>query len=426
MANWSRLREALASIDDRDTYAWGELDELVGGLPRSAYEHAAFWKGDRSGWPGFTTVDVRVGHSVTFVRRLARQGWSPTMSPIPLPVSNTSDSPDLVLVGCVKQKLDRPAPAQDLYTSALFRKARAYAEASGAPWFVLSAKHGLVAPETVLDPYDLRLSKKPGEYRRAWGARVVDQLKHEASPLAEKVIEVHAGAAYCDAIRDRLRADGAQVVEPLYGLTMGRRLAWYGKSRLDLWDIQPPLPLATVADLVEHLGQGANAQTLSEFLATGGTELRSPGIYSWWVDHDGSRDLAAGLSQPIAPGLIYAGVAGATRSLSGRRSKNTLWGRIRDMHLGGRHEFSTFRLSLGSILASARKDTEIDEERLTAWMHEHLRVAAIPVGDADALDSLENAVLRELDPPLNLNKMPPSPIRGRLTELRRRYSRKTR
>jgi hypothetical protein len=49
MANWSRLREALASIDDRVTYAWGELDELVGGLPRSAYEHSAFWKGDRSG-----------------------------------------------------------------------------------------------------------------------------------------------------------------------------------------------------------------------------------------------------------------------------------------------------------------------------------------------------------------------------------------
>jgi hypothetical protein len=140
---------------------------------------------------------------------------------------------------------------------------------------------------------------------------------------------------------------------------MGRRLAWYGNSRLDSSDTQPPLSPATVVDLVEHLGEDVNAQTPGEFLATGGTGLRLPGIYSWWVDHGGSRDLSAGLSQPIAPGLIYAGTAGATRSRSGRKSKNTLWGRIRGMHLGGRHEFSTFRLSLGSILANAREEPEI-------------------------------------------------------------------
>ena len=426
MAKWSPLREALASVDDRVTYTWGELDELVGGLPRSAYDYAAFWKGDRSGWPGFTTVDVRVGDSVTFVRRSGGQAVSPGMSPTLRSVPSTSDSADLVLVGCVKQKLDRPAPAQDLYTSALFRKERAYAEASGAAWFVLSAKHGLVAPEAVLEPYDLGLSKTPRQYRRAWGARVIDQLKDQVGPLDGKVIEVHAGAAYCEPIRDQLRAAGAQVVEPLFGLTMGQRLAWYRESRLDASDAQRALPLSAVVDLVERLGPGAGARTPSEVPVTGVTEFRSPGLYSWWVDHDGSRDLTAGLGQPVHPGLIYAGLAGATRPRSGPKSSNTLWGRIRGMHLGGRHDFSTFRLSLGSILASARTETEIDEERLTAWMHEHLRFVAIPVDDGDALDGLESAVLRELDPPLNLDEMPPSPIRGRLTELRRQYGRKTR
>lgn len=47
---------------------------------------------------------------------------------------------DVVLVGCVKRKLSHPAPARDLYTSPLFAKGRAYAEASGAAWFVLSAQ----------------------------------------------------------------------------------------------------------------------------------------------------------------------------------------------------------------------------------------------------------------------------------------------
>jgi hypothetical protein len=65
-------------------------------------------------------------------------------------------------------------------------------------------------------------------------------------------------------------------------------------------------------------------------------------------------------------------------------------GRIRGIHLGGRHEFSTFRLSLGSILASARVEADIVEDELTAWMHQHLGgVLAIPFEDADTLGELE-------------------------------------
>ena len=45
-----------------------------------------------------------------------------------------------------------PAKAKDLYTSDWFRKARAYVEHRGGPWFILSAEHGLVDPETVIGP----------------------------------------------------------------------------------------------------------------------------------------------------------------------------------------------------------------------------------------------------------------------------------
>jgi hypothetical protein len=166
--------------------------------------------------------------------------------------------------------------------------------------------------------------------------------------------------------------------------------------------------------------------TPADFLATGGAGLRFPGLYSWWSDSDGAADLTAGLGHTIERGLIYAGLAGATRSRSGRKSTNTLWGRIRGMHLGGRHEFSTFRLSLGSVLANARGETEIDEVGLTAWMHEHLRLIAVPVEDADALNGLETAVLADLNPPLNLDKMLRNPTRDKLTELRRLHSRKSR
>lgn len=96
------------------------------------------------------------------------------------------------------------------------------------------------------------------------------------------------------------------------------------------------------------------------------------------------------------------------------------------MHLGGRREFSTFRLSLGSILAEANRATDIDEVALTEWMHAHLRLIAIPVADSDTLGSVETDVLAELNPPLNLDKVKRDPVRARLSALRRTYGRKRR
>ena len=107
----------------------------------------------------------------------------------------------IVLVTCVKTKGTRPAAARDLYTSALFRKERAYAERAGVPWFILSAEHGLVAPDEWLAPYERYLTDTPVSYRSAWGGWVAARLDLLAGPLSDKVVEVHAGSTYLDAIR---------------------------------------------------------------------------------------------------------------------------------------------------------------------------------------------------------------------------------
>jgi len=420
MADWTPLRRVLADVTSSVTLPWAELDALVGGLPNSAYVHNAFWKGDRSGWPGFTTTSVRVGESVTFVRSGQTPSKEPGRRPTPPPVRNADSQPDILLIGCVKKKLAVPAAAKDLYTSPLFRKGRAYAERINVPWFILSAEHGLVRPDDELAPYNLRLSKTPREYRRAWGVRVVADLDTAAGGLTGKSIEVHAGSAYTDAIRPQLIERGAVVVEALAGLRLGPRLSWYGADPLNR-----PEPSPETAELVNRLRKSEMAIQPADFLATDGAGLRTPGLYSWWVDADGAVDLSRGLGQPLHPGLIYAGLAGATRA-NGRKSKNTLWGRIKTMHLGGRHEFSTFRLSLGSILAEASKAPEIDERALTDWMHAHLRLVAVPVADADTLGAVETEVLTDLNPPLNLDKVRRDPRRTQLSALRKKYGRKGR
>ena len=320
----------------------------------------------------------------------------------------------IVLVACVKSKGTRPAAAKDLYISALFRKERAYAERAGVPWFILSAEHGLVAPDEWLAPYERYLADTTASYRSAWGGWVAARLDILAGPLSGKVVEIHAGSTYLDAIRPHLERLGARVVDPLHGLSMGQRLAWYGSIDQELAE-EPN----HVDQFVEALRDSSSAVSPEAFADRGKATVDRPGLYSWWVDQAGAEDLSRGLGLLVECGLIYAGLAGATRWPSGKRSNNTLWLRVMTMHLGGNHEFSTFRRTLGAILAEATGAARIDEMRLTQWMNDHLRIVTIPFEDSDLLGRLERDVLERLDPPLNLQSMQPTPVRHRLKELRR-------
>lgn len=82
----------------------------------------------------------------------------------------------IYLVSCVSRKTPYPAPAQDLYTSTWFQKARAYVLRSDSPWFILSAEHGLVHPDDVLIPYEMTLNNMSAAERRAWAEMVQNQM----------------------------------------------------------------------------------------------------------------------------------------------------------------------------------------------------------------------------------------------------------
>src|SRR5207302_7891522 len=98
-----------------------------------------------------------------------------------------------ILLGCVSGKGERAAPARELYRSQLWRGRRGYAEASGRPWLILSALHGLVMPDDVLAPYDLALADLSAVERRLWGDRVVSAMAKRFPVLAGAVFEIHAG-----------------------------------------------------------------------------------------------------------------------------------------------------------------------------------------------------------------------------------------
>ena len=83
----------------------------------------------------------------------------------------------LYLVSCVAGKRQCPAPAGDLYRSTWFVLARGRIEREGAPWYILSAKYGLVHPQTVVSPYDETLNTMRIAERRNWASRVRLQME---------------------------------------------------------------------------------------------------------------------------------------------------------------------------------------------------------------------------------------------------------
>lgn len=443
---WALLLEAARALTDRGVTPFTR-DQLLGEVRRVAPERResslgpvlqGMTRNATGGVPSAAGTPLhRVGRGLYVLAESAGTLTSTPASPAepvtappadPEPAVHRTDTLDteldVVLIGCVKTKGDAPAPARDLFTSPLFRRRRAFAEASGRPWFILSAKHALVEPDDVLAPYDVYLPDQSPEYRNAWGSWVVQRLAAIAGPLRGKVIEVHAGSAYVEPLREPLRAHGAELRAPLSGLSMGEQLNWYDPTdrqasrASEAHMVHEEDEEDDLDRLVRALRRVDQALTPMELTTRRRQEWITPGLYSWWVDDPGAADLKAGLGHLVSSGLVYVGQAGATRWPSGRRSTNTLWGRLVGMHLGSRADFSTFRTTLGAALRAPLALAGPDDPRLSEWMGQHLRVVVVPVPDGDALGRIEHQVLQQLDPPLNLQGTSSTPVREALRRLR--------
>ena len=128
------------------------------------------------------------------------------------------------LVGCASQKLQRPAPARELYVSQLFKKASAYAELTCDRWYILSAKHGLVHPDAIIEPYDMLLGTNHSttsriQQRAAW---VREQMAVEFAGL-ENVKFIALAGEQCRAAL--LHSQWPSEV-PMKGLGIGQRPGW--------------------------------------------------------------------------------------------------------------------------------------------------------------------------------------------------------
>lgn len=132
--------------------------------------------------------------------------------------------------------------------------------------------------------------------------------------------------------------------------------------------------------------------------------LHTPGTYAWWDEHGELAGFWPADLAPVDPARpLYVGQA--LKAFSQRATR---------MHLSNAR-FSTLRRSLASLLvdhldllpgatlAGGNKHTMFKlgdpaEERLTAWMHEHLTVSTV---EHPSSGLVEGTVIGSIVPPLN-------------------------
>lgn len=132
----------------------------------------------------------------------------------------------IYLVSCVSKKHDGAHAAKDLYCSDLFIKSRRYVEQhleKGDKWFILSAKYGLVSPETQIEKYDKTLNKMYKVDRHLWATKdVIPELRREINSATEIVFL--AGKNYTEFLSKWLDSEGIKYTDLLKGKKIGERL----------------------------------------------------------------------------------------------------------------------------------------------------------------------------------------------------------
>jgi cytoplasmic iron level regulating protein YaaA (DUF328/UPF0246 family) len=102
----------------------------------------------------------------------------------------------IILISCVKTKLNKKAKAEDLYISNFFKKSLAYAKSLNPDKiFILSAKYGLLKLNDEIEPYEKTLNKMKQKDRKEWANNVIKNLTKETDLKNDEFV-ILAGKKY--------------------------------------------------------------------------------------------------------------------------------------------------------------------------------------------------------------------------------------
>lgn len=110
----------------------------------------------------------------------------------------------IAFIGCSLKKRNSPCRAEEMYQGDFFKKALFYCKKKYDKVFILSAKYGLLELDTLIEPYDMTLTKFTTLQKKRWAFNVKKQL-------TEKKIE---GSFFFYCSRDyHMYLEGEKVLE---------------------------------------------------------------------------------------------------------------------------------------------------------------------------------------------------------------------
>jgi hypothetical protein len=391
-----------------------------------------------------------------------------------------SHVPDVILLGSVGDRVNVPAPAKEIFREVSFQLSRLDAELSGSEWFILSAEHGLVAPNEWISPDSRTLADMEPDYRVVWASWVVARLQSLVGSLEGLHIRVDAPNAFVGPLFSDIQDAGAVVTSGSLKVTFptGEEIAELESAVAEAADddadvaarahgpgvlngvdgsalvvpepedeiedalepepVEPePVPVERAPAQVkaeEPAEEPANLQVIvtrspvsihltepRHIVPATETQLlpSSPGMYAWFVDASGARMLNRCLKLPVREGLVFVGQVGGSSWHSLADPVLNVRDHVERIQLHGRTRASTFRMTLATVLGEHLGMTSLEDPKLTTWMLKHLSVSAWGSEHVGRLPELEQLVVSELRPPLNVDQLPATEYRARLNQMRR-------
>jgi len=178
-------------------------------------------------------------------------------------MSDDDDQFVRVLVGCGSKKRSTAVPAKDMYTSRYATWKRKFAEIYGDDWFITSAEHGILDPDTVIEPYDKSLTNMEPAERRAWGSDTSDELQDLDWEHVDVVVLL-MGQLYIEPIEPTLETFPVTIGYP-FDHTGGNveQEQWLEKRVNEAKTAAPDEPVTLDLDPVQEAAH--NQQTLGDF-----------------------------------------------------------------------------------------------------------------------------------------------------------------
>ena len=422
------------------------------------------------------------GHDAKHGREIDQVLATVDRSATPSTPDGETHQPDVILLGSVGDRVNVPAPAKEIFREVSFQLSRLDAEISGSEWFILSAEHGLVAPNEWISPDSRTLADMEPEYRVVWANWVVARLRSLVGSLDGMHIRVDAPNAFIGPLFADLQDAGAVVTSgslsvafPTDGDVVDRvadapldddadtdlavadgpggptalvSLPDEDPTDDDPTDDEPtddePVPPGTASlpapadmspvdlppvdeDVADEaapvMTSPVSAHLLDPRHIVPATDTRllpgMPGLYAWFVDASGARMLNRCLKLPVREGLVFVGQVGGSSWHSLADPVLNVRDHVERIQLHGRTRASTFRMTLATVLGEHLAMASLEDPKLTAWMLEHLSVSAWGSEHVGRLSAVEQLVVGELDPPLNVDHLPATEYRSRLNQMRR-------